>query len=108
MLDIDLISEPPPDVCIKCGNMCGQKGQEAILVLVLGDELPVVGPAGSFEEVSASSCSPHLRFVSNTLFHLGGSHQFSSVFFVFSFEPAHCLHIFHGAWNLVPTLNDTT
>ncbi len=32
----------------------------------------------------------------------------SSVFFVFSFESAHCLRIFHGAWNFVPTLNDPT
>ncbi len=32
MLDIALISEPPPLRCMysKCGNLCGQKGQEAI------------------------------------------------------------------------------
>ncbi|MFN9908181.1 MAG: hypothetical protein ACK56F_18960 [bacterium] len=31
MLDIDLISEPPPKCMYpKCGNQCGQKGQEAI------------------------------------------------------------------------------
>jgi hypothetical protein len=35
MLDIDLISEPPhrpppppPDVCVQCGNLCGQRGRK--------------------------------------------------------------------------------